>query len=245
MKPFIIIVAFIVWGAGAHAEGPDKWSHSFIGKLWGHQYRTRVTTDDLKQAATFDPETQHPPLGTHDAISKARAWLEDSFPVPPEWLESVQWHLNEVALRLVKEPNYWAYEITFKPSRVGDSSIWSEQFRVVVLMNGRVLEPESDKRTTDTAVHSALPPLKASVPGQMIQMNFRESPLDQVMDFYSNISGWKYTIASNTHVRVSIQPGRRCTPEESLDLIEKALSAEDIVFEKVSNDEIIVRRSRR
>jgi len=235
----------MICAAGSHAEEVDQWSHSFNNKLWGHHYWTSVTEHDLQQAATFDPETQHPPLGVHDAISKARAWMEDSFPRPPEWLDSVQWHLKEVALNLIKAPNYWVYEITFKPSRDGDSSIWSEQFRVVVLMNGRVLEPEMAEKKTEAAVISAPPPLKPSVPGQMVQLNFRESPLNQVMEFYSDMSGWKYTIASNTYVRVTIQPGRRCTPEESLNLIEKALNAEGIVLEKVSDDEVIVRRNRR
>ena len=113
-------------GTGTLAHFDGKW------------YFFTILEHDLAVAPSWEPEkTPRPPLDPGEAVTRAQTKLKELFP------DLQGWKLAGVDLASSWSPNYWYYQVQFQPPgpamKVGQSV---EMFSIVVLMDGRVVDPE-------------------------------------------------------------------------------------------------------
>ena len=75
--------------------------------------------------------------------------------------------------------------------------------------------------------------------GRMFQLNFRESPISQVMDLYSMVSKTPITITPGTYSTITLVSDGRVSESQVVDLIESAIDEYDLTITK-SKDGIII-----
>ncbi len=68
---------------------------------------------------------------------------------------------------------------------------------------------------------------QGAVPGRMIQMNFRESPIEQVVYLYQKLKEVPVTLAAGTYATMTLET-LRVDDEEGITLIEGALSSNGV-----------------
>jgi len=68
---------------------------------------------------------------------------------------------------------------------------------------------------------------EGAVPGRMIQMNFRESPIEHVADFYQDLKQVPVTLAAGTYATITLET-LRVTDAEAIDLIEGVFTSNGV-----------------
>lgn len=63
---------------------------------------------------------------------------------------------------------------------------------------------------------------------RMITLNFRDSPLNQVLEFYSHITGTTVTVEKASYPTITLQPGKRLSDGEAIQLIESCLASNGV-----------------
>ena len=65
---------------------------------------------------------------------------------------------------------------------------------------------------------------------RMITLNFKDSPLNQVLEFYSHITGATVTVEKASYPTITLQPGKRLSDGEALQLIESCLALNGVIL---------------
>ena len=65
---------------------------------------------------------------------------------------------------------------------------------------------------------------------RMITLNFRDSPLNEILEFYSHITGTTVTVEKASYPAITLQPGKRLSDGEALQLIESCLASNGVIL---------------
>jgi hypothetical protein len=112
-------------------------------------YVSRISREELKDSPWWNRKSEELPLAVHKAVSLAEKAVRRI--VPDEEFASI-WNLISILLSFCAiedgEPDRCYYVVRWRGKRSGskkEGDLWRDQydeFRIVVLMNGKVVTPE-------------------------------------------------------------------------------------------------------
>lgn len=242
MKKIMTIV--LLCAAGAYAEkSPCGWSHNHMNSLFGVQYSTRLTESSFAGVPSFNPARDPLPLDIATVSRMAVEWLAKRFPGQPSWLSDPQWFVRSIALENIRD-DLWVYKVLCRVGIGEEDAISGEDFCVIVLADGAVVEPVVNEQSERFFNYTVAPPPLEDVADDdsLISLNFNQAPLMQVLDFYSELSGWQIRREPGVNAIITIRPKDRVTTAGALKMMEDVLKSQRIVLEKVSDTELMARR---
>ena len=212
------------------------------GSLFGTQYSTRLTESNFINVASFNPVQGPLPLDIPTVAKIAVDWITQRFQGQPAWLDNPQWSVRSVMLENVHD-DQWVYKVTCRLGLGARDEIIGESFCVVVLANGSVVEPVTSEFNGRFDYVVAPPPLAdIAASAAMISLNFNQAPLEQLLDFYAHLTGWRIVREQGVNAIITIKPKDRVTPAVALGLMEAVLKSNHIILEKTSDSELTARR---
>jgi hypothetical protein len=111
-------------------------SYASVGLKQGKRYDFDVYQDDLNRTPAWQTNEEFPPLSPRKAEAAARRQLDKLVE------HAERWNRRIVALHQMSDSDKWVYVVHFSgfhPPGVLDGAV--PQMRLVVLMDGRALEP--------------------------------------------------------------------------------------------------------
>lgn len=149
-----LIIACLCWGIwNAEAEDTNRLSHitSFgsdyltLAKSYvdGKAYSSTIRPEDLKESPKWEG-TENPPLSAKKAESLARGKA-----VQLAKKKFADYVVESISLNHFRDHNIWYYEISYRSENLDLGKIQSGEIplnsiRILVLMNGRVIEPRAE-----------------------------------------------------------------------------------------------------
>ena len=239
-----IMMAVFLCAAGVYAEEyPGGWSHHSMNSLFGVQYSTRLTESSFAGVPSFNPVRYPLPLDIATVSRMTVDWLARRFEGQPSWLSDPQWFVRSIALENIHD-DLWVYKVLCRVGSGEEDAASGEQFCVVVLADGAVVEPVVSEQSDRFFDFTVAPPPLADVENiqSLIALNFKQSPLMQVLAMYSALSGWQVRREPGVNAIITIRPKDRVTTADALKMMEDVLRSQGIVLEKVSDTELMARR---
>ncbi len=109
---------------------------SFSSYFDGEHFEFAVTRTDLEASPQWLPNSPAPPLAIREAVSVGRTKLVQLLPSAAEWT------FQQVTLHPTQVENVWVYSVQFSPTPPSMVGGVTAPFRIMVLMDGRVVEPK-------------------------------------------------------------------------------------------------------
>src|SRR5262245_41196782 len=97
----------------------------------GNRYDFNITSEDLNKTPIWSTDQDNPPLATRSALKMASQYIQKLL------ANGERWAVHNV--ELVPMGEHWVYLVGFYK---GDRPGLFSPFRIVVLMNGEVVEPK-------------------------------------------------------------------------------------------------------
>jgi hypothetical protein len=121
-------------------------AETLIGVANNRRYMVSVTDSDLKNSPGWKQRDENPPLAARDALKLAgpikERLLKDS--------DTIEWHLRAVILRQngwSDESRRWYWVVHYAAGPKPNHGMSGKMdFYVIVLMNGRIIEPVPIRR---------------------------------------------------------------------------------------------------
>jgi hypothetical protein len=108
---------------------------SFSSYFGGERFEFSVSRAELENLPPWLPDSPAPPLAIRDAVSAGRTKLTQLLP------SAAAWRLHHVALHPTQVENIWVYAVQFTPTPPTVAGGVTAPFRIMVLMDGRAVEP--------------------------------------------------------------------------------------------------------
>ena len=127
------IVLFLLTSVSAFSQDKE-WSR-FTRYVDGSRYTFKVTSAELQNLPSWNPETEDVPLSAQKALQVAQTNLAKFLPNPDKWtLDRIQ------ITRMIKDK--WIYEVYFDCLSEDCACLDSDwSFMVYVKMDGTIVEP--------------------------------------------------------------------------------------------------------
>ncbi|HEY2150063.1 MAG TPA: hypothetical protein VGH34_04600 [Vicinamibacterales bacterium] len=104
-------------------------------RILGVEFASSLTCAELEAAPRWTETQSNPPLSARDALAAAKAAL-------PKIVENpAMWDFGALELRPMIVPDTWVWIVQFYVRPTGPLGGVSQSLRIVVLMNGHVIEP--------------------------------------------------------------------------------------------------------
>jgi hypothetical protein len=134
MSPAVVLFGLFSFCTWAHAA--DEVIRRVSSTYYGTHFESVISTAQLNGVPTWRSTEDNPPLSARAAIEQARVQLSQTLP------ECKNWYLERVSLEPVGGINQWIYIVELRPvPENGVISGWARPFAVVVLLNGKAVEP--------------------------------------------------------------------------------------------------------
>jgi len=134
MHRAILLLALLCGlGITANAQGNAA---VFYGYHNDRQFVFTITPELLDSSPDWEEGQDNPPLPARRALEAAATYLPQLVPNAEEW--------HSMEIRLVPVNKKWVYVVGFSEQKERLSS----KFVIVVLMNGRVVDPKINERKT-------------------------------------------------------------------------------------------------
>jgi hypothetical protein len=134
-KPWVI-VALLILGGQCSAPAEDRELRCFTNYHDEKFYQTVVRQSDLDRAPRWDAGEARPPLRARRAMFAAREHVAKLIP------GSGMWPIHTVSLEPVGALEQWIYVVEFTRIPLEGIGSLSGPFRVVVLMDGTIIQPK-------------------------------------------------------------------------------------------------------
>jgi hypothetical protein len=130
---YALILSVVAW----RAFGGDLFPfYELMSYADGKQFRFKVLAAELQKTPAWPADAAHPPLDPRKAAEIARKQMDELVS------DGTKWPLYEIRLATMGDGLHWIYIVAFELPRNPEIATFGiDNFRVIVLMDGRVIKP--------------------------------------------------------------------------------------------------------